>query len=307
MQLGAEDVDRIAQRSGGSIETSRTRRVGEHDVPAPVEHYTGIRVVRVEHLLQRRADAIHARDRSTRSPGSGARSPAASNKALRSRSGTSRWSARVRTSSGLGRERPVSTKLRCRGDTPASWARSSWLRWRRPRQSLKSTPTPAVAQWSSWRRRYGGADAWLGLGGEVAEEADDAGETPVGRELHDVEAAERHRAVGARRAPSRSGRTRGARRPQSRAGTCGLGSATARRRTGRRAGRGPAAGSSGGSTSVPPGAQRCLEQRRDGGSGRARRRPPGAGRRPRRAHGLGRVVSDRCGLVIGRSVRCVIG
>jgi hypothetical protein len=47
--------------------------------------------------------------------------------------------------SALGRERPVSTKLKCRADTPASSARSSWLSRRRLRQSRSSGPTPAVA------------------------------------------------------------------------------------------------------------------------------------------------------------------
>src|SRR5579864_1236430 len=53
--------------------------------------------------------------------------PAASSHALRSRSGTSRDSASITTISRLGFERPVSTKLRCRLETPASSARCSWL------------------------------------------------------------------------------------------------------------------------------------------------------------------------------------
>ena len=51
----------------------------------------------------------------------------------------------LRTMSALGRERPVSTKLRCRADTPVSSARSSWLSRRRRRQSRRSGPTPGVA------------------------------------------------------------------------------------------------------------------------------------------------------------------
>ena len=45
---------------------------------------------------------------------------------------------------GAGRERPVSTKLTWRADTPASSARSSWLSRRRWRQSRSSGPTPGV-------------------------------------------------------------------------------------------------------------------------------------------------------------------
>src|SRR4051794_4088214 len=60
---------------------------------------------------------------------------------LRSRSGTSSSSASRSTISGLGRERPVSTKLRWRAEMPASRARSSWLRWRRRRQSRSRPPT----------------------------------------------------------------------------------------------------------------------------------------------------------------------
>ena len=44
---------------------------------------------------------------------------------LRSRSGTWSRSARCSSISGLGRERPVSTKLKCLVETPASSARSS--------------------------------------------------------------------------------------------------------------------------------------------------------------------------------------
>ena len=70
----------------------------------------------------------------------GANPPAISS-ALRSRSGTSSWSARCSTISRLGRERPVSTKLRWRAEMPAALARSSWLRRRRVRQSRRSCPT----------------------------------------------------------------------------------------------------------------------------------------------------------------------
>ena len=47
----------------------------------------------------------------------------------------------VISSSGLGRDRPVSTKLRWRVDMPTSTARSSWLRRRRVRHSRSSDPT----------------------------------------------------------------------------------------------------------------------------------------------------------------------
>ena len=74
-----------------------------------------------------------------RSSNAGAK-PAASSSRLRSRSGTSSCSERCRTISRLGFERPVSRKLRCRADTPASSARSSWLSRRRCRQSRSSVP-----------------------------------------------------------------------------------------------------------------------------------------------------------------------
>jgi hypothetical protein len=41
----------------------------------------------------------------------------------------------------VGRDRPVSTKLRCRVETSASMARFSWLRRRRSRHSRSSSPT----------------------------------------------------------------------------------------------------------------------------------------------------------------------
>ena len=66
--------------------------------------------------------------------------PAASRSALRSRSGTSRCSASRSTISLLGRERPVSMKLRCRDETPASSARSICVSRRRPRHSRRSSP-----------------------------------------------------------------------------------------------------------------------------------------------------------------------
>ena len=46
--------------------------------------------------------------------------------------------------SALGFERPVSTKLRWRAETPASSARSSWLRRRRWRQARSIGPIPLV-------------------------------------------------------------------------------------------------------------------------------------------------------------------
>ncbi len=52
---------------------------------------------------------------------------------------------------GLGFDRPVSTKLRCLAEIPASSAKSSWVRRLRLRQSRSSGPTPGwelmVAIW----------------------------------------------------------------------------------------------------------------------------------------------------------------
>src|SRR5215212_3265200 len=67
--------------------------------------------------------------------------PAASSIRLRSRSGTSRRSARWSTIDALGRERPVSTNDRCRAETSASSASSSCESRRRCRQSRNSDPT----------------------------------------------------------------------------------------------------------------------------------------------------------------------
>ncbi len=67
--------------------------------------------------------------------------PAASSSWLRSRNGTSSCSASSSTISALGVERPVSTKLRCRAEMPASSARSSCVRRRRLRHSRSSGPT----------------------------------------------------------------------------------------------------------------------------------------------------------------------
>ena len=78
------------------------------------------------------------RGRTRRRPG---RSPPARTSALRSRSGISRCSARCSSSSRLARARPVSTKLRCRADTPLTEARSSWLRRATWRQCRSRSPT----------------------------------------------------------------------------------------------------------------------------------------------------------------------
>jgi hypothetical protein len=58
-------------------------------------------------------------------PGFRAAKPAAISRALRSRSGISSSSANRRISSRLGWARPVSTKLKCRGETSACSARAS--------------------------------------------------------------------------------------------------------------------------------------------------------------------------------------
>ena len=68
---------------------------------------------------------------------------------MRSRKGTSSRCASDVSSSGLGRERPVSTKLRWRGDTPTSSARSSCDSRRCERHDFNNEPidsgAPSVA------------------------------------------------------------------------------------------------------------------------------------------------------------------
>jgi hypothetical protein len=49
----------------------------------------------------------------------------------------------------LGRERPVSTKLRCLVERFASSASSSWLSRRRVRQKRMSSPTVSGSRWVS--------------------------------------------------------------------------------------------------------------------------------------------------------------
>ncbi|CAM2161289.1 hypothetical protein BC2230_100033 [Burkholderia cepacia] len=61
---------------------------------------------------------------------------------MRSRSGTSRRSARCSTISRLGCARPDSTKLRWRAETSASSASAIWLRRRRCRHVRSSGPMP---------------------------------------------------------------------------------------------------------------------------------------------------------------------
>ncbi|CAG9221865.1 Exodeoxyribonuclease V beta chain [Burkholderia vietnamiensis] len=73
---------------------------------------------------------------------------------MRSRSGTSRRSARCSTMSRLGCARPDSTKLRCRADTSASSASAIWLRRRRCRQVRSNGPMPDARpadDGSEWR------------------------------------------------------------------------------------------------------------------------------------------------------------
>ena len=90
---------------------------------------------------------ISARDRRGRAAERPARSLPPPASTLRSRKGTSRRSASLKTISRDGAARPVSTKLRWRADISASPARSSWLRWRRCRHSRKWSPI-----WTGWDR-----------------------------------------------------------------------------------------------------------------------------------------------------------
>ncbi|HEY5357986.1 MAG TPA: hypothetical protein VIJ82_09935 [Streptosporangiaceae bacterium] len=60
---------------------------------------------------------------------------------LRSRSGKPSCSVSRMIIVGVGRERPVSTKLRWRIEMSARMARSSWLSRRRSRYSRSSSPT----------------------------------------------------------------------------------------------------------------------------------------------------------------------
>src|SRR5205814_2334450 len=71
---------------------------------------------------------------------------------LRSRSGTSSARESSRTISRLGCDRPVSRKLRCRVEIPASTDRSSWLNLRRARQRLSSGPKVAAGISFVWAR-----------------------------------------------------------------------------------------------------------------------------------------------------------
>ena len=118
------------------------RPVRRHEVPPSVDDERRERLVAREDLVEGVAHRCHLAGLDGGLAKHRARSPAARRSVLRSRSGTSRCSARWSRSSRLGRDRPVSTKLRCRGDTSASTARSSWLRRRRWRQSFSSPPTP---------------------------------------------------------------------------------------------------------------------------------------------------------------------
>ena len=57
--------------------------------------------------------------------------------------------------SGVGRERPVSTKLRCRVDTSAWIDSSSWLSRRRSRHSRSSSPTGRFWRLLAWAAERG--------------------------------------------------------------------------------------------------------------------------------------------------------
>lgn len=70
-------------------------------------------------------------------------SPAATSSRFWSRAGTSSTVANRSTIALLALARPVSTKLTCRAETPASTARSNWLSRRRRRQARINAPNVA--------------------------------------------------------------------------------------------------------------------------------------------------------------------
>ena len=142
VQADPHHIDRkLQQRRVDPRGQRRHRGVGGDQVPAAVDDDRGVGLLRGEDQIERLADL---------------RQLGVSYRVLGDRRGIAGGEQQLialpdrdfellgeRSAPYLGtrHQRPVSTKLRCRGKIPASRAKSSWVRRRRLRHSLSSGPT----------------------------------------------------------------------------------------------------------------------------------------------------------------------
>ena len=164
MQAQPQDVDRRLQQRGRSPRSAARCVVGRDQLPPAVDDHGRVRLVGIQHALDRLVHGLHRR---IGQPVGGIRGRVAArhSSTLRSRSGTSSCWARRRIISLVGRDRPVSTNDRCRADTSARRARSSWVSLRRSRQPRSSWPTGTAAPRCGWATVVGVTLAMLGNAG----------------------------------------------------------------------------------------------------------------------------------------------
>ena len=132
-----------ASSSGATPSVSRAMpRVGRDHLPPAVDDRGRVGLVAAQHELERLAHRGHVGVVERRARRRAARSRRRAAARCGRAAGPRAARRAARTISALGRERPLSTKLTWRAETPASRARSIWLRRRRRRQSRSSGPTP---------------------------------------------------------------------------------------------------------------------------------------------------------------------
>jgi hypothetical protein len=118
--------------------------VGADQVPVPVDRQGRVGLVPVDHEPDRRAR--RGKRRIVQRPlGKGGRETRRQQQQIALACGTRSCSQRCRIIARLGCARPVSTKLRWRGEMSASRARSSWLRRRCWRQLRSWSPIVSFA------------------------------------------------------------------------------------------------------------------------------------------------------------------
>ena len=155
MEAGAQHVHRrFEQLRRDTVDEQAATAFAATSSQRRSTRIAGIRLVAGEHPIDRGAHGLHLGRVEVGRVDRSARSRAAMQQRVAGAQRTSRWSARCSTISRLGRERPVSTKLRWRDEMPASDARSSWLSRRRVRQSRQQRADASGCAASASTPRY---------------------------------------------------------------------------------------------------------------------------------------------------------
>ena len=146
VQAEPEHVDRrLEQVRGRAGHQHRHQRVVRHQVPVAVDRQRREGLMALEHQVDRPPRRRQGRvvERALRGTSARSRPPPAARCARAAARPAARPAAAP--SRGWAAARPVSTKLRWRVDTSASWARSSWLRRRCWRQWRRWAPNGSAA------------------------------------------------------------------------------------------------------------------------------------------------------------------